>query len=202
MQDRTTDELLAATRSGDATAWGVLLERYRPYLALLIEVQLGRRLQVKADPADLVQEAFLQAHRKFAAFRGTTGDEFLGWLREILASRLAKLVRRYYGTAGRDVRLERNLAESLTDSSRALDWVLADSGGSPSDGACGRERAVRVVAAVERLPPDYRRVLILRHLDGLTFPEVGERMGRSADAVTQLWARAIRRLRDALGDDP
>jgi RNA polymerase sigma-70 factor (ECF subfamily) len=59
-----------------------------------------------------------------------------------------------------------------------------------------------VVAAVERLPPDYRRVLILRHLDGLTFPEVGERMGRSADAVTQLWARAIRRLRDALGDDP
>jgi RNA polymerase sigma-70 factor (ECF subfamily) len=46
-----------------------------------------------------------------------------------------------------------------------------------------------------RLPEDYREVLILRHLECLSFPEVAQRMGRSADAVKKLWTRALDRLR-------
>lgn len=186
--------LLTDARRGDAAAWGALLSDHRPYLTLLAEVHLGRKLRVKADPADLVQEAFLQAHRSFGEFRGTTPAEFLSWLRQLLASRLEKLVRRYYGTAARDLRLERDLA----DSSAALGAALADPGSSPSARAARGDEAVRVAAALDRLPPDQRRVIVHRQLEGLPFARVGELMGRSEDAVTQLWARALKALREVL----
>src|SRR4051794_6513815 len=95
-------------RGGDAAALGALLESVRPYLTLLARLQIGRRLQGKADPADLVQDAFLQAHRDFPAFRGASEAELMAWLRHILAGHLANLVRRYFGTQGRNVRLERD----------------------------------------------------------------------------------------------
>ena len=101
------DALLAAVRGGDAAAWGLLLEQYRPYLTLLAEIQIHRLLRVKADPGDLVQETFLQAHQDFAAVRGFSEGEFLAWLREILATRLARLARTYLDTQKRDARLER-----------------------------------------------------------------------------------------------
>jgi RNA polymerase sigma-70 factor (ECF subfamily) len=42
-------------------------------------------------------------------------------------------------------------------------------------------------------------VIVLRHLEGLTFPAVADRMGRSVDSVEKLWLRAIARLRQAVG---
>ncbi|MFO0796120.1 MAG: sigma-70 family RNA polymerase sigma factor [Gemmataceae bacterium] len=187
--------LLAAARHGDPAAWGTLLSDHRPYLTLLAEVHLGRRLRVKADPADLVQEAFLQAHRGFAEFRGTTPAELLAWLQQILASRVAKLVRRYYGTRARDLRVE----EDLADSSAAVAAALVDPGSSPSARAARGDEVVRVAAALERLTPDQRQAIVLRQIEGLPFARVGERMGRSEDAATQLWLRALRSLREALG---
>ena len=56
--------------------------------------------------------------------------------------------------------------------------------------------------AIMRLPDDYREAIILRHIEGLTFPQVAERMGRSLDSVEKLWARAVGRLRRALGEEP
>src|SRR5438045_2970865 len=100
------EELLLPARSGSAAARGQLLELYTHYLTLLARLQIGRRLQGKVDAADLVQETFLRAHRDFAQFRGNTEAELLGWLRGILAANLAQLVRRYFGTRARDVRLE------------------------------------------------------------------------------------------------
>ena len=49
-----------------------------------------------------------------------------------------------------------------------------------------------------QLPADYRDVLVLRHLEGLSFGEVAERMGRSPGAVRMLWLRAIDQLRERL----
>ncbi|MFO0847155.1 MAG: sigma-70 family RNA polymerase sigma factor [Gemmataceae bacterium] len=196
------EPLLTAARAGDPTAWGRLLEHYRPYLSLLAEGQVGRRLRVKADPADLVQEAFLQAHRCFADFRGTSAAEFLDWLQAILASRLDKLVRRYYGTQARDVRREDDLALDLSDASKRLDRALAAPGSSPSGRAADREEAVRAAAALDGLSADHRRVIVLRQLEGRPFPEVGALMGRSAGAATQLWMRAVNELQARLGVEP
>src|SRR6185436_13070421 len=98
------EQLLQEARAGDVATLGRLLELYRRYLALLARVQIGQRLQGKVDASDLVQETFLDAHRYFPAFRGTSEGELLHWLRQILAAKLADLLRRYLGTKGRDVR--------------------------------------------------------------------------------------------------
>jgi RNA polymerase sigma-70 factor (ECF subfamily) len=193
------EELLRSARAGQGPALGQLLELYRSYLALLARLQIGRRLQSKVDASDLVQETFLGAHRCFKQFRGTTEAELVSWLRQILASSLATLVRRYCGAQRRDVRLERELADELAASSRVLDQGLVAPSSSPSHKAARREQAVVLADALDKLPADYREVLVLRHLQGLSFPEVARAMGRSLDSVAKLWPRALARLRRVLG---
>lgn len=176
------EELLGLARAGSGPALGQLLELYRSYLALLARLQIGRRLQGKVDAADLVQDTFLEAHRHFPEL-GVTEAELVGWLRQILAGLLGNLVRRYLGTQRRDVRLERELADDLDRSSRALDQKLVAPQSTPSQRAARREQAVLLSDALGRLPDDYREVLILHHLEELTFPEVAGRMGRTVDSV-------------------
>src|SRR5262249_29387855 len=134
--------LLDQAREGDAAALGRLLELYRRYLALLARLQIGRRLQGKADASDVVQETFLKAHRDFASFRGKTEAEWMGWLRQILAFQVGQLVRHYCGTQRRDVRLERELSAELDRSSFALSQNLIAEQSSPSEQAAKREQAV------------------------------------------------------------
>src|SRR5262245_13698409 len=196
------EQLLRLARGDDGFALGQLLELYRGYLSLLARLQIGRRLQAKIDASDMVQEAFLEAHRHFGQFHGTTEAELIVWLRQILAARLAKLVRRYLGAQGRDVRLEQELAVALDESSQVLDQGFVMPQSSTSQRAARHEEAVRLANVLDQLPEDYRDVLILRHLEGLSFPEVARRMGRSLDSVKNLWARALARLRDSLEDSP
>lgn len=193
------EQLLARARSGDGSALGPLFEHYRGYLTLLARLQIGRRLQGKVDATDLVQDTFLEAHRHFARFRGGVEAELVSWLRQILAGLLANLVRKYCGTQRRNLRLERELARELDRSSRTLDRSLAASQSTPSQRAARREQAVLLADALERLSADYREVIILRHLEGLSFAEISERMGRSVDSVKNLWARGLAQLRRALG---
>src|SRR5262249_9863487 len=133
--DSDPERLLSAAWAGDRNARGQLLELYRSYLTLLARLEIDRRLQGKCDPSDLVQETFLEAYRDFDQFRGSTEKEFLSWLRQVLLSNLANLVRHYLGTQGRDVRLERALAGGLDESSRALDRGLIARQSSPSQQA-------------------------------------------------------------------
>jgi RNA polymerase sigma-70 factor (ECF subfamily) len=193
------ENLLRLARAGDGSAHGRLLELYRNYLALLARLQIGRRLQGKVDPADLVQETFLEAHRSFGRFQGASEGELACWLRQILVANLADLVRRYLGTRRRDVRLEEELAVEIDESSRVLDRALVANQSSPSQQAARREQAVLLADTLGQLPEDYREVIILRHLEGLRFPEVARRMGRSTEAVKKLWARALDRVRRTLG---
>ena len=111
-----------------------------------------------------------------AEVRGSAEGELLGWLRQILAGVLANIVRRFYRTRRRDVRLERELANDLDRSSQVLEQSLAAPGSTPSQRAARREQVVLLAEALERLPDDYREVIILHHLEGLKFPEVARRM--------------------------
>jgi len=192
------EELLKDARAGVVGALGDLLERYRPYLTLLARLEVGRLLQGKADPADVVQDAFLEASRQFPQFRGTGEPELTAWLRQILAGCLAMLSRRYLATQARDVRLERALADDLDHSSRILERGLIARGSSPSQRANRRELVLTLADALERLPPDYREVIILHGLQELTFPEAAARMGRTPVSVERLWSRALPRLKAAL----
>jgi RNA polymerase sigma-70 factor (ECF subfamily) len=199
---QSVERLLPLAKAGYADAIGQLLESYRNYLELLARLQIGRRLQSKVDAADLVQETFLDAHAAFAEFRGATERELLGWLRQVLAFNLASLVRHYCGTRRRDVELECELARELDESSQALGDALVAPDSSPSQQAARREQAVLLADALGRLPADYREVIILRQLEGLSFPEVARQMNRSPDSVKKLWVRGLARLRGALGGEP
>jgi RNA polymerase sigma-70 factor (ECF subfamily) len=197
-QDLEITRLLNQAREGDGPALGQLLERYRNYLHLLARVQIGRRMQGKLDVADVVQETFLEVHRGIGQFRGRSEQQFLAWLRQILVGILANQVRRYFGTKRRDVRLERELQDDLDRSSVYLGSHMVAAQSSPSAQASRREQAVLLADAMEHLPEDYREVIILRQLEGLTFPQVARRMGRTEDSVKNLWARGLARLRRSL----
>jgi RNA polymerase sigma-70 factor (ECF subfamily) len=201
-EDPAPERFLELARHGDGTALGGLLKQYTAYLKLLARVHIGRRLQGKADASDLVQDTFLEAHRQFPLFRGTTEAEFVAWLRQILAGRLALLARHFLGTKGRDVRLERELAAELDQSSRILAQGLLAPDSTPSGQAARREQAVLLAEALDRLPEHYREVIVLRHLEDLPFAEVARRMGRSEDSVQKLWLRALAGLRRSLGGGP
>jgi RNA polymerase sigma-70 factor (ECF subfamily) len=184
--------------AGDEGARGRLLETYRDYLTFLARVQLGRRLQGKVDPSDLVQETFLEAHRDFRQFQGETEGALLAWLRRVLATNLADQIRRYRGSQRRDPRLERRLAAELDQSSEGLDRALIAPDSCPSVRASRDEEAVRLSHSLEKLPAEYRDVLLLRHFEGLKFPAIARRLGKSLDGVKNTWLRALGRLRRTL----
>jgi RNA polymerase sigma-70 factor (ECF subfamily) len=192
--------LLSLARSGDFPSLGRLLELYRNYLELMARLQVSRLLRGKVDAADLVQDTFLEAHAAFTQFRGTTEAELARWLRQIMISNGISLARRYLTSRRRDVRLERELAEELEEPSRNLDQGLIAPQSSPSQQADRREQAVRLANALKQLPEHYQEVIVLRHLEELSFPAVARQMERSLDSVKKLWMRALVQLRQVLGD--
>ncbi|HZW32751.1 MAG TPA: sigma-70 family RNA polymerase sigma factor [Isosphaeraceae bacterium] len=194
---RTPEELLERARAGDLESFGQLLSRYRNYARLLARTLIGTTLRLRLDPSDLVQETFLEAHRDFSRFAGSTERELLAWLRRILARNLADQARRQ--KAGlRDHRRQVSLEAILDRSSARMQHALAAVIASPSAAASQREQAVLLADALAGLPPDYREVIILRNIERLRFEEVAARMGRSAGAVRMLWTRALERLSKAL----
>jgi RNA polymerase sigma-70 factor (ECF subfamily) len=189
--DRPIDALLR----GDLTARGELLDRHRSWLALLARLQIDGRLRGKLDPSDVVQQTLLEAHRDLDGFRGRTAGELAAWLRGILAHVLAHEFRRFEGTMRRDVAREQSLDTALAESSRRLGAALADPGPSPSTVAGQHELELKLTDVLARLPDDYREVILLRNLEGLSHEDVAQRMGRGVGAVRMLWVRALARLR-------
>ncbi len=200
MIENTNDyrHLLQSARQGSSEEVGQLLDAYRSYLSLLARLHIKGQLRGKADPSDLVQETFLAAHKHFLQFRGASEEELIAWLRQIMASKLANLARRYVAAAGRAVNLERQLADDLDRSSMSLRAAFQAEGRSPSGQAARREQTVLLAEALEQLPDDYREVIVLRHLEELSFPEVALRMGKTLDSVKNLWTRALARLKRSL----
>ncbi len=192
-------EILAETiqlaKNGDERSLGKLLVSYERYLKLLAEVQLGHALRSKVDPSDIVQETFLEAHRGISRFEGNTAEQLVGWLKAIMAARLANTMRHYLGTQARDLRLEQRVCQALDQSSLSLGGILADPHSSPSQHVAGKEQAQLVAEALLRLSPDYREVIIMRHLEGMTFPQIASSMNRSVDSVEKLWLRAMAKLK-------
>ena len=194
-------QLLTKARQDEPACLGRLLQFYYNYLRLLASTQIDTKLQARFSPSDVVQETFLEAHRDFGQFRGQTEAEFLAWLRRILANNLARQVERHVLTEKRDVRREISLNQSgaaIEESTTRLDQMLADQAKSPSADVARREYAVILADQLAAMPPDYREVIVLRHLRGLPFKEVAKQMDRAHGAVRMLWLRAVADLRERL----
>ncbi len=167
--------LILAAQSGAQADVGQLLTLYRNYLQVLAATQIDRRLAARLSPSDIVQETMLRAHANFAQFRGSSEGELLAWLRQILVNNLATFVEQHLLAARRDVRREvslHHLAQSLTQSTIQLAAMIPGRNESPSQIAQHREEAVLLADRLATLPEDYRQVLLLRNLKGLSFDEV------------------------------
>lgn len=191
---------LEAARAGSPEALGKALEACRAYLLLIAQQEIAPELRAKGGASDLVQETFLEAQRDFGGFQGSTKKELLAWLRRLLLNNLANFVRHHRQTAKR--RLGREVALQTDDSSSGLAGVLGAGLLSPSGQAMAHEEAQAVQQAVERLPNDYRQVILLRYQEERTFEEIGQIMDRSTNAVRRLWLRALERLEQELEDLP
>ena len=197
----TGDELLGLAQAGSGESLGQLLGLYANYLKLLVLAQLDQNLRVRVSPSDVVQETFFEAHRDFSQFRGRSSGEFVAWLRRILVNNLCRVAEQHLLAGKRDVRREVSLdrlATALEQSTARLEAVLPDMGSSPSAGAHRREMELVLADELAELPSDYRDVIVLRHIEGLPFDEVGLRMERSSGAVRMLWLRAVKALRERL----
>ena len=71
---------------------------------------------------------------------------------------------------------------------------------SPSKAERRNERFEHFEAALKQLSPDYRQAILLAKIEGLSIEEVARRMNRSPSAVSHILLRALRKLRESLGD--
>ena len=186
---------IEAARNGSSEALGSLLELCRPYLLLVANQQIQPDLKVKVGASDLVQQTFLEAHRDFAGFRGDSEAELLAWLRQILVNNAAGITRQFRDTQKR--RIDQEISLSDTPLANLLQNIQ-DLGDSPSAQAQAHEQDQALHEAISKLPEQYRQVIHLRNYERLSFEEVGQRLGRSAEAARKLWTRAITQLEQLL----
>lgn len=170
------------------------LPRHTAWLTMLARLEIDGRFQGKFSASDAAQQTLMTAFRDWGQCRATSEQQRLAWLKTILANQLAQLARRH-STAQRDVRREISLDQSLARSADRLERFLAAAAASPSAAAAKREEQARLAEVLERLPRDYRDVLVLRNLQEFTFDEIAARLGRAPGAVRMLWVRALARLR-------
>jgi RNA polymerase sigma-70 factor (ECF subfamily) len=191
-----TRDRIENARAGDNEQLGRLLESCRDYLRMVAARGLDADLAPKGGVSDLVQETLLGACRDFDQFHGRTRRELLAWLRRILQNNLAVFRRRYRGTRKRRCALE----VPIGSPGDGEGWLVASvQTVTPGTHAAVREQAAALLNALERLPEDYRRVVVWYQYDRLTFDQIGQRLGRSAEAARKLWSRALIRLTDELG---
>jgi RNA polymerase sigma-70 factor, ECF subfamily len=198
------DRLFTSARQGSSSCLGRLLTLYSNYLKLLVMTQLDSRLRSRVSPSDIVQESFFEAHRDFEQFRGHSTGEFVAWLRRIVVNNILRVVEQHLLTEKRDVRREISIEEigrRLEQSTVRLETLLVEAADSPSRCAVRREDEIMLADALAELPADYRDVIVLRHIEGLPFEEVAQRMDRTAGAVRMLWLRALKKLRETLEQD-
>lgn len=196
-----TDELLRRADAGDGSAEGELLDRYRGRLRQMVAVRVDPRLAARVDPSDVVQEALAEASRKLPRYLRDRPVAFYPWLRQIAWERLVHLHSQHVVAQKRSVMREYR-GDFVPDQSamQLVDRLMA-SGTSPSRRVAREEMRQRVRRAIQQLPPQYREVVILRHLEQLAFEEVAGVLGISESATRSRYRRAMERLHNLLSDE-
>lgn len=183
---------------GDAEAVERLLELHLPALRAFVRAHMSPALRARESSSDLVQSACREILGRVAEFRHPSEDAFRAWLftaaRRKIANRARDLEREK-----RDV--ARELPGDLRESALAALGATYSRITSPTGHALRREQIERLEAAIDSLSEEHREVLTLAYFAGLSRAEIGERIGRSEEAVRSLLHRATARLAILLGTD-
>lgn len=171
----------------------------RPWLKMLAERQLPDALRGKVDPSDIVQQTLVDAWRGREGFRGDSHGERLAWLRVILTRVIIRNDRDLLRTAKRGQGKEQTLQAAIDRDSVCMEQLAVGEEPSPASQADHAEQTLLLADALQKLPDEYRQVLTLRHMEGLSHAEIAERMNRSPAATRMLWVRALEALKKTYG---
>jgi RNA polymerase sigma-70 factor, ECF subfamily len=197
-----TDELLDRAGRGEARARQLLLERHRDRLRRMVAVRLDDRLAPRVDPSDLVQETLALAAARLPEYLRERPLPFYPWLRQIAWDRLVAAHRHHLHARRRSVAREVPWSVPLPNESvgRLADRLVAG-GTSLSRRLIQAELRERLKAALDRLPPRDREVLVMRHLEQMAVAEIAGALGLTTGAVMTRHTRALVRLRGLLEDE-
>ena len=200
----TDEELLDAARNGDEDALALLFERHRDRLDRMVRLRLDRRLQGRVDPADVVQDAYLAARRKFPHYSADARLPFFVWLRLEVGQKLVDLHRFHLGAqmrdAGQEVSLHHGPLPPVT--SLSLAEQLLGKLTTASQAAMRAELKLRVQEALNGMDAHDREVLILRHFEELSNGEAAAVLGLKPSAAINRYVRALKRLKDVFEGMP
>jgi RNA polymerase sigma-70 factor (ECF subfamily) len=187
------DALLARLANDLDGAFEVLVRAHQDRVYTIALRMLGN----PSDAEEVAQDAFLRAYRALTGYEPARirALRLRGWLATIVIRRCrSRVVRRHLATTP--------LGDELTDmggapvaGSRAAQLPATQ---SPLQQAVQRESAEAWVARIAALPERYRAAIVLRHVDGLSYPEMSEALGRPEGTVKAQVHRGLALLRDAL----
>src|SRR5262249_33286452 len=195
-----THDLLQRAAAGDRGSWGELLTRHEERLLRLVAFRLDHRLQGRIDPADVLQEVYLEATAHQADFLAQPALPLFLWLRGIVGNKLLEVHRHHLGTQMRDASREVSLHwGSLPQaSSAALAARLLGRLTTPSEAAQRAEARIQLQDALNAMDPLDREVLVLRHFEQLTPAETAQVLGIKDKAAGMRSLRALKRRKDNL----
>ena len=185
----TEAELIQSARSGDQNAFAQLVTANQTMVYNLAYRMTGN----PDDAADLTQEAFLNAWKGLARFQGHAS--FSTWLYRLTSNACIDFLRR----EKRRISLSMTLEGGEDEEDRQAQ--LPDRRYSPERELEKKEAGAMLRRGLASLAPDYREILILRELEGLSYAEIAQTLELEEGTVKSRLARARLALREFLQKD-
>ena len=184
--------LIARLKAGEMDAFDELVEQFQP----LVYALSYRVLNDPEDARDATQETFLKVYRHFANFRGEASLKT--WVCRVAINQ-ARSSERWWRRRFRKETCSFDAPLRLTeDDGPTLSEMLASSGSSPEADALSHERARQLEHAITQLKKDFRIVVILRDLEGLSYEDIAYVTETNVGTVKSRIARGREMLRDLL----
>jgi RNA polymerase sigma-70 factor (ECF subfamily) len=187
LDDRGTEELVAAAARQDRGAIEQLLVRNLAGLEAFVRLRMGPGLRGLLTAPDLVQSVCREALEDLRGFEFRGEAPFRHWLFQRAENKLREK-HRFHHAGKRDV----GKAAPLPDATTALPAYQTLV--TPSRDCEAREQLRRIEAAFDQLPADYREAITLHKLCGLSHAEIAAQMQKSEGAVRNLVYRGMSRL--------
>jgi len=199
MSPPTTEAvLLTAAQAGDREAMGELLMMHSDSLARRLAARVPPSLARTNSVDDILQQTYADAYRDVANFTYQHPGSFLAWLQTIAENRLRNMLKASRRQKRGGDRSQFDPSPGAKTSVRDLLGQVADTSETASVNALRGEAIGTLNVAIAELPEDYRRVIQLRYLTGLSIEETATAMNRTPNAVRALADRAKLRLREMI----
>ncbi len=198
------DELLRRAKSGDEDALAALFNIFRERLERMVRLRLDRRLSGRVDASDVIQDAYLEVHRRFPEWAGDAKVPFFLWLRFVTGQKLLDYHRHHLGAQMRDAAQEVSLFRGALPqaSSASLAAHLLGKMTSASAAAIRAEHKLIVQEALNSMDELDREVLVLRHFEHMSNEETALALGVKKSTASQRYIRALKQLREILSTIP